>query len=83
MDFLTQAKQSLEDGKTNEQWIYSRSEKLLVELNLGSGVSMEVTYYTTDDLSPDNIEKAILNEHGEATELDEDDLKIMSELGII
>lgn len=83
MDFLERAKKALENDETNEQWVYNRSEKRLIELNLGSGIRLEVTYYTTDDLGLDNIEKAILIEHGTETLLDEDDLQLLSELSII
>lgn len=56
---------------------------LQVELNLGSGVYLEVTYYTKDDTGLDNIEEAVLCEGGRREILDDEDIQVMSSLGII
>lgn len=83
MSFLEQAKDAIETGETDEQWVYGRYEKLLVEIKLGSGVRLEVTYHTKDDTDLDNIEEAVLYENGSSQVLEQEDIQIMSDLDII
>lgn len=83
MSFLEQAQKAVETGETHEQWVYNRSTKLMVELNLGSGVRLDVTYYTQHDTDPDNIERAVLHEHGDETVLDNEDIQLLISLEIL
>lgn len=83
MSFIEQAKEALKTGNTDEQWVYNRQEKRLVEINLGSGVYLEVVYYTTDDVDLDNIDEVTIVEHGERKLLQDDEIKVLAELDII
>ena len=83
MSFLEKAREAVKSGEKNDQWVYNRDVKLLVELNLGSGVRMEVTYYTKDDIGLDNIEEAVLYDGGSRIVLDEEEIQVMSDLFII
>lgn len=83
MSFIEQAKEALKTGNTDEQWVYNRQEKRLVEINLGSGVYLEVVYYTTDDVDLDNIDEITIVEHGIRKLLQDDEIKVLAELNII
>lgn len=82
MSYIEQLKEDLDKGEVDHN--YSRTDRRMVEIGLGSGVRLEVIYFTNDDdLGSDNIQSATLYEHGKPTILDVEDIQLFIQAEII
>lgn len=81
MSYLEKLQEEVNAGELDH--VYSRSQRLMVEIGLGSGIRLEVVYNTLDDQGTDNIQSATLYEHGTPKLLDEEDIKLLVKAEII
>jgi hypothetical protein len=82
MSYLKKLKEDIENGEIDH--VYSKTNRRMVELGLGSGIRAEVIYFTNDDdIGIDNIQSVTLYEHGKATVLDDDDIALFIKAEIL
>ena len=80
---LSMIKKEVESGQVSDDWVMSRQEKRALTINLGSGVRLEVVYFSMESIDIDEIESATLIESGESFTLDEDDIKLFAQVGVL
>lgn len=80
---LDMIKKEVASGQVSDDWVMSRQDKRAATINLGSGVRVEIVYFSMDSIELDEIDSATLVENGKTYPLDGDDIEKLAKVGVL